>query len=213
MHGCVFRKLAFLLPAILLSGWLTATGLCAENIQATPACEAQSESSSLISNTDFDGDNKPDLAVGSSNGPGYTIEIHLTARPSETYLTLAKSGLGTRILACDVDGDHHADLVVTSATSLLPIAIYRGDGRGHFREGNPWGYLPALLDTPYRWEPGQDGVLTVSLPPPSRFSCVLERNSGVRDGLEVVERNQFRSGTFPSQPSADCSTSRSPPLS
>ncbi|HYK90518.1 MAG TPA: VCBS repeat-containing protein [Acidobacteriota bacterium] len=155
---------------------------------ANALCAARVDSSSeqaawtypiATADADFDGDNKPDLAIGSTRGLGYIIEIRFSTQLAKTYLTLANGGVGTRIFACDVDRDSFLDLVVTSSTSLLPIAVYLGDGKGHFQEGKPWTLLPFHLDTPYRFKPSSASTTFVSLMPQTRFSfyggpdCVL----------------------------------------
>lgn len=187
--------------------------LCAEadlssfNAQAGPAY------STAIVNADFDGDNRPDLAIASSRGFGYTIEIQFSTPLAKTYLNLANSGIGIRIFAYDIDRDSYQDLVVTSAASLLPIAVYLGDGKGHFQEAKPWSFLPIVLfETPYRYEPGSDSTSTVSLLPQSRF--VLDGASAVavmrQEAWDLVPPNL---NEVPPWRSAKSPRPRSPPPS
>ncbi len=160
--------LLFLL--ILMQG---ANSYCADANGAPFGGQEAAAYPSTVVNADFDGDSRPDVAVGNLRGLGYTIEIQFTTRTSKTLLTLAGVGIGTRIFACDVDRDSYQDLVVTTATSLLPIAVYLGDGKGHFQEGRPWAFLPFLLDAPYRYEPGGVRTSVASLLPRNRVSAHL----------------------------------------
>lgn len=165
-----------------------------------------------VVNADFDGDSRPDLAIGASNGSGYVIEIQLSTRPAKTYLTLAGGGVGTRLFAYDVDKDSCEDLVVTTATSLVPIAVYLGDGKGHFQEGAAWLFSPAVLDTPHRLEQGKRPISLVSLMPQTRF-CLGEASDCVMAPDLAAGANLCnRPVNLPERLIAGNSRPRSPPL-
>ncbi len=133
--------------------------------------------STSISDTDFDGDSKPDLTIGSPDGPGYTVEIRLTSRQARTSLYFAGGGPGIRIFAYDVDRDNCQDLVVTNATSLLPLAVYLGDGKGNFQQGKPWSVLPFGLESPNRYEPAKATGSLVCVMPQTRWCLDLQPDS------------------------------------
>jgi hypothetical protein len=81
---------------------------------------------------DFDGDNKADVAIGRMIGNRYGIVIHLSSRPGLTVLRSPAALAGFTLLACDINQDSFADLVVTSPTAPHPLAVWLGDGRGGF---------------------------------------------------------------------------------
>jgi hypothetical protein len=170
MRMCSSNEFRTLLLAMLFCGALSATGLCTEMAREIPADQEASSCFSTVLNADFDGDSKPDVAIGRSHGLGYTIEIQLTTRLAKSYFSLPDRGVGTRIFAYDIDKDSYQDLIITSATSLLPIAVFLGDGKGHFREAKPWTFLPFGLDTPYNYETGKVPAGLVSLVPQTRFT-------------------------------------------
>jgi len=185
--------------------------LCAETIAAS--VQPQYENHEAILNADFDGDSRPDVAVGTSHGLGYTIEIQFSAQMEKTYLTLANGGFGTRIFAWDVDKDSYPDLVVTSASSLLPIAVYLSDGKGHFQHGNPWSFLPFGLDTPYSFRSGSFPLTFVGLVPQTRLSLGAAKVNAMTATLEVEALISELFEKALAQPHADSRKSRSPPLS
>ena len=92
---------------------------------------------------DFDGDHRPDLLTGHFIGGAYRIEIRLSSDSSlDTSRFLINGGLyGMAVMALDVDGDNDLDLVVTDGFSLFPKAVWLGDGKGHFENGDPLCWL------------------------------------------------------------------------
>ncbi len=108
--------------------------------------------SSLPIQADFDGDQKPDVAVGIAVGQGYVVQIQFSTERPSASLRLAGGVPGMRILSRDVNNDNDADLIVTSCTSLIPIAVFLGDGKGHFQPDNPWNYIPVGLNSPYQYD-------------------------------------------------------------
>jgi hypothetical protein len=85
---------------------------------------------------DFTGDSHPDLAavgfdrVDASNGY-YVIEIALSEGGRQS-LTFAAPPGGLLLTPKDVTGNGTLDLVVRSAVSRLPVAVFFNDGCGHF---------------------------------------------------------------------------------
>ena len=91
--------------------------------------------------SDFDGDNKPDLAIGRFEGRNYNIEFQLTTQPSHISLASRQTELSVYLLVCDVDLDNDQDLVLVSYTSLLPQVVWLNDGKANFEEGSRWLWL------------------------------------------------------------------------
>jgi len=213
MRGCRLLKLGILLLAFLTVEVPGRIALCAEASPASVREQVRPENETAIFNTDFDGDSWPDVAIGRSHGLAYTIEIQFSNQPAKTYLTLANGGVGTRIFAYDVDKDSHLDLVVTSATSLLPIAVYLGDGKGHFHEGSPCSFLPFGLDTPYQFQSGKVSDSLVGLMPQTRFTIDVASGCTPVSGPEIGDLICGELGTLPTQDRASSCRPRSPPLS
>jgi hypothetical protein len=169
MIGFRMLKSGCLLILLLAAGVQSAQALCSAEARGLQSGRRVQPFTAQV-DADFDGDSKPDVAIGSTSGPSYTIEIRLSSQSAKTYLTLANGGVGTRIFAFDVDKDSYQDLIVTSAASLLPIAVYLGDGKGHFQAGSPWAFLPFLFDSPYRYDQGKAVGSILCLMPPTRFT-------------------------------------------
>ncbi len=171
MSGCRFSGYRIFL-LLLLSA---APVIAVHSPEAWAAASQPSppwQETAVLNKADFDGDSKPDLAVGSFRWPGYTIEIKFSSPVANAYLTLAEPGLGTRLLAYDIDHDSCEDLVVTNATSLLPVAVFLGDGKGHFQPGKPWLFLPlSSLGTTYHYDPVKARTILACLQPQLRYSA------------------------------------------
>jgi hypothetical protein len=95
--------------------------------------------------SDFDGDHRSDLAFGRTEGNTYRVEIRLSNRREKTSIALISNEPGINLFACDVDRDNDQDLVVSSALSRYPLAVWLSDGNGHFQEGNRWLYVDLLV--------------------------------------------------------------------
>jgi hypothetical protein len=101
---------------------------------------------------DFTGDNNPDLAtieldrLDSSNAQ-YSIQIRLTEGGRQS-LTLTGPFGGLLVTPKDVTGDGTLDLVVRSASSRRPVAIFLNDGCGHFFQApEPAAFARAIQGT------------------------------------------------------------------
>jgi hypothetical protein len=100
--------------------------------------------------SDFDGDNKPDLArVYSSgtiaNSTRYSIEIELSSGSGQNVVLTAPFG-GLRLESRDVNGDHFPDVIVSTAWTDLPVAVLLNDGLGNFKSLDP-AVFPGAFDT------------------------------------------------------------------
>ena len=95
---------------------------------------------------DFDGDQKPDLAVlntGSGTGAGRITVRHLEAGSFPATCSLISS---EKLRARDLDGDADRDLVLETATEG-PIAVWLNDGAGNFSQADVAPYRYQLSHT------------------------------------------------------------------
>jgi len=91
---------------------------------------------------DLDGDHIPETATIRQQGDVYQVNIHFTTgRPKlrlTTYLTAGTAGLSLQT----IDDDHDSVgelLVIISATSLRPVAVWANQGKD-FRRVSSWTY-------------------------------------------------------------------------
>ncbi len=137
----------------ILVGWpLAGINYRPNKLPPAEACDYRmSTGLGSIVGADFDGDMKPDTVVGTAAGRGYVLEIQFSTQIPSASLVFEGLGPGMRILSQDVNRDNDTDLIVTSCTSLIPIAVFLGDGKGHFQQDNPWNYVPVGLNSPYQY--------------------------------------------------------------
>ncbi len=124
-------------------GRLLAWGLVGlMSILSVSSPEADTPPLSLMTSVlaDFDGDARPDIALGRYEWPRYRIEVHFSRRPSAVSLGVPAREWGIVLLALDVNGDAHVDLAVVSAHRAHPVAVWLGDGHGGFRRGKARGW-------------------------------------------------------------------------
>jgi hypothetical protein len=122
---------------------------------------------------DLDGDSRPDLAEVQLGEGGlanslYRIELHLSHAGPQSISLVAPAG-GLRINARDVNGDSVPDLVVSTAWTNRPVAIYLNDGHGRFSHASPTSF-PAAFEVPTFRLHSASNILSASLgaPPDSR---------------------------------------------
>jgi hypothetical protein len=100
---------------------------------------------------DFTGDTHPDLATVALNrfdsaSAQYVIEIRLT-EGGHQFLQLTAPFGGILITPKDVTGDGNLDLVIRSARSRIPVAVFLNDGYGHFFAADPSAFKKLLRET------------------------------------------------------------------
>jgi hypothetical protein len=85
---------------------------------------------------DLDGDHQPDTVTVRQSGPLYQVSVHFsTGRPKLHLSTYVREGLaGLTFQTTDVNDDSRGDIVVTSATSYRPIAIWLNLGPAKFKK-------------------------------------------------------------------------------
>ena len=113
--------------------------------------------------SDLDGDSRSDLAISQFDGGSYHIEIQLTTEQEKRSLNSNTSEFAIHLVVCDVDRDNDRDLILVSFTSMLPVAVWLNDGKGHFEEGSRWLW-PNLIgsDNPSAVNHESPSVLAVS---------------------------------------------------
>jgi len=99
---------------------------------------------------DFSGDTHPDLATVALNrfdsaNAQYVIEIQLS-EGGHQFLRLTAPFGGLLITPKDVTGDGNLDLVIRSARSRIPVAVFLNDGYGHFVAADPNGFTKVLRE-------------------------------------------------------------------
>jgi hypothetical protein len=156
-----------LLALALFGSQASKQGSVNPEIFSAARCGEYGQGSVFSISADFDGDNQPDLAVGHNGGWGFTVQVRFRRHLPEATLTCPVSGPGIQIFSRDVDGDKDQDIIVASATSDIPLAIWLSDGKGHFRPTDPWAYLPKQFGTPLRCQTG---------PSPECSPCLTEND-------------------------------------
>jgi hypothetical protein len=81
---------------------------------------------------DFDGDQKADAAIARLSNDRYKIVVLLSKRSEAAVLDPSVPLTGFQVLACDINSDSYQDIVVTDAIAKQPLAVWLGDGHGHF---------------------------------------------------------------------------------
>lgn len=104
---------------------------------------------------DFDGDLLPDLisiqtGANGSAGTNYWIQLRLSAAGKQSIQLVAPMG-GLSIEARDVNGDNTIDLILATAWSRKPIAIFLNDGRGNFSRVEPADFPEAFSESTASW--------------------------------------------------------------
>ena len=120
---------------------------------ASPPPSSQNFSYKAKLGRDLDGDHIPETATIRQRGSFYQVSIHFTTgRPKlriKTYITNDIAGLTLEV--SDVDHDTRADLVINSATSLLPVAVWLNRGAARFQQVRSSLYGPVGGHSGPRW--------------------------------------------------------------
>jgi hypothetical protein len=91
---------------------------------------------------DLDGDHIPETATIRQRGPVYQVVIHFTTgRPKLRLRTFVTGDIGGLTFAtADLNHRDGGDLLILSATSLRPVAVWLNQGQGRFQRVTPWRY-------------------------------------------------------------------------
>jgi hypothetical protein len=205
------RSSCLWISLLLLFGLANSRGTKAADISTAPIAGVGQDPRSAIA--DLDGDFLPDTAsvqAGLSTGSmsTYWIRVHVAA--GLRSFPLVAPALGLVIKARTVNGRNAADLVLATAWSKRPVAVFRNDGHGNFSRAEP---TPpgSFNDSKSRLHSSKDpATSTAGVPPQSRTSiCVEERE--LRNELSPSELIPSSNPGFPVSPFSVAHSGRAPP--
>jgi len=136
---------------------------------------------------DFDGDLRPDLASieagGSKSGSAdYRIQLRLSSVGRQFIQLTAPRG-GLVIEARDVNGDHAVDLVLATAWSGQPVAVFLNDGHGSFSRAEPDAFPEAFASSSGDCvSTTSQGTDAVCIPPQPGSGICVGKSESRRDG-------------------------------
>lgn len=164
---------------------------------------------------DLDGDHIPETATIRQHGFVYKVNIHFSSGRPRLRLTVyyAEDAAGLSFQTSDLDNDRDEDLVITSATSLRPLAVWLNRGKAKFQKVSSWEYGgPVKHNGPdlrrsnaYRPEA-----------PVSSSNDPLPDETTVAEvfvpGLDLEKLSSFQPEQLPSKPTLRQLPARGPPL-
>ena len=140
---------------LLFFATLLQTGVsrAAENLPRPNIPSAPAVRSAL---DDFDGDFRPDqiaVQTGASgfSGTQYWIELQLSTAGHQRIPVFSLPG-GLQVAARDVNGNGSLDLVLTTTSLRLPVAVLLNDGHGQFIRVDPEAFPKAFQDAGISWQ-------------------------------------------------------------
>jgi hypothetical protein len=163
----------FLCAALLVLSAISAS----RTLNAGAIHTAASASPGLtVAIADFDGDHHLDQAsieIGrsASGDSTYWIQFYCSTTGRHFISLVAPEG-GLQIEARDVNGDHHVDLVFTTAWFRQPVAVLLNDGHGRFLRAEPDAFPSAFSQTKTIWIAAPSAPADVAGLPPQSTSGV-----------------------------------------
>ena len=150
-RGC--RSLQFLALFLLVGFVVSRVAAAGPDVPLVPIASLGAGPSFAFA--DFDSDKHFDLAnveVGQlgSESTTYSIQLHLTASRRRIIKVIAPPG-GLAIEARDVNGDNVVDLVLTTAWSKRPVAVFLNHGHGRFSRAKPDRFPGAFCGPRGNW--------------------------------------------------------------
>ena len=178
----------FYLSLLLVLSFASQARAYATDLLTDPVSVAGAASQFAIA--DFDGDLHPDLASieagGSKSGSAnYRIQLRLSSVGRQFIQLTAPRG-GLVIEARDVNGDHAVDLVLATAWSGQPVAVFLNDGHGSFSRAEPDAFPEAFASSSGDCaSTTSQGTDSVCIPPqPGSGICAGKNDSRRDDSLE-----------------------------
>ena len=164
---------------------------------------------------DFDGDVLPDVVsvhneLNGSGDTNYWIQMQLSEAGQRSIRLVAPAG-GLFIQARDVNGDHVPDLLLATAWSKRPVAIFLNDGHGEFSRVAPDEFPSAFATVNQNWRSvGNEIVDLFGLPSQGR-AVVCVPAKGPHRGRSPTARVASSRNYFRSQFLFGVSAGRAPP--
>jgi FG-GAP-like repeat len=207
----VIEAFSRLLGLLFLAGLLLGRAAATEVPSAPPAPSCGLP----FAIADFDGDSHPDLASvesGNSEFPDtqYWIQLRLSAAGWQSIQVLAPAG-GLQIAARDVNGDEWVDLVVSTAWSNRPVAVYLNDGHGSFTHADPAAFPEAFSESKTNWSPAANQAAETAVAPVSSGAGIREAESDLLDSRSPAGLISATRAGFPISPFLLLHAGRAPP--
>ena len=165
---------------------------------------------------DLDGDGISENALIHQSGSTYKISIQFTSGRPRLHLTVYYTAgeTGLTLQTSDVNDDRKADLVVTSATSVRPLAVWLNRGKARFQKVSSWTYGglathkgPVLRQrSPYNPEAALNSVTDSP-------AHTVKTAEALDISLDTENLGPSNSERVPSDSVLDRVTARGPPLS
>jgi hypothetical protein len=191
-HNYAMRRFRLfpLLIFTLLLGFLSGSVPARPVVQNPPATYLAPGVAFAIA--DFDGDLLPDLisiqtGANGSAGTNYWIQLQLSAVGKQSIRLVAPMG-GLSIEARDVNGDHAIDLVLATAWSRKPIAIFLNDGHGNFSRVEPADFPGVFSEFPASWTSSL-ALTTDAVGLPTQTRDIASRESRVTEYSPLRSRS------------------------
>ena len=200
INNCI-RLWAFIVLSVILCGRLEAQ-VSLGGVRSHTTHEVLAPSFAI---TDFDGDERPDLArieVGQSRygTTKYSIELRLSGVGLRSVSVIAPTG-GLRIEARDVNRDGAVDLLLSSAWQKQLVAIFLNNGHGRFSQVEPTAFPGAFTDSSIKWVSSSRQATAAAVVPPQLRSGMSAEATNLPDVHEPtdsipVPSSKFRSDCF-----------------
>lgn len=193
-----YRNTKFISCVAALSAFLFGT---AASFAAPPKSSAPTSISYKTTlGIDLDGDHIPETATVRQRGSFYQVSIHFsTGRPKLKLRTFVGDDVaGLTIEITDVNSDSEADLVISSATSVRPIAVWLNRGSANFQRVSVRTYGPRgrFTGPRLRKEPGNHSAPTGHLSNDRLIQAELADSLSFSPGLQDVFPSQSHQSTY-----------------